>query len=202
MRLHLKTENDLTRDLIPTPSQTVGPYFQIGMSGGREIPRIAGASVSGERVKLVCTIFDRDGARLDDAMIEIWQANAGGKYDHPTDKQAKPVDPAFRGFGRLCSNSEGICVFETIKPGCVPGPGKTLQAPHLEVSVFARGVLKRLATRIYFAGDSANDEDPVLALVPKARRNTLMAQPIAGEPGAWRFDVHLSGSRETVFFDV
>jgi protocatechuate 3,4-dioxygenase alpha subunit len=172
------------------------------MSGAREIPRIAGSGVRGERMKLVCTIFDRYGARLDDAMIEIWQANADGKYNHPADKQAKPIDPAFLGFGRVSSNSEGVCVLETIKPGRVPGRGNTLQAPHLEVSVFARGVLKRLATRIYFAGDPANDEDPVLAVVPKARRNTLMAQPVEGESGVWRFDVHLSGSRETVFFDV
>ncbi len=202
----MKTGNNRERDLVPTPSQTVGPYFQIGMSGSREIPRIAGADARGERVKLVCTVFDRDGARLDDAMIEIWQANADGKYNHPADRRPMPVDPAFLGFGRVSSNSEGICVFETIKPGRVPGPGNVLQAPHLEVSVLARGVLKRLATRIYFAGDPANDEDPVLALVPKSRRHTLMAQPIAsprgGEPGAWRFDVHLSGSRETVFFDV
>jgi protocatechuate 3,4-dioxygenase alpha subunit len=198
----LKTRSKNRGDLVPTPSQTVGPYFQIAMSGAREIPRIAAQGVPGERVKVVCTVFDRDGATLGDAMIEIWQANSGGKYNHPADKQTKPVDPAFVGFGRVSSNSEGICAFETIKPGRVPGPGKTMQAPHLEVSVFARGVLKRLATRIYFAGDPANDEDPVLALVPKARRNTLMAQPIADEPGAWRFDVHLSGSRETVFFDV
>lgn len=187
---------------MPTPSQTVGPYFQIGMSGAREIPRIAGSGARGERVKLMCTIFDGEGARLDDAMIEIWQANSEGKYNHPADQQGKRVNAAFIGFGRVTSNGEGLCVFETIKPGRVPGPGKTLQAPHLEVSVFARGVLKRLATRIYFAGDPANDGDPVLALVPTARRQTLLAQPIAGEPGAWRFDVHLSGHRETVFFDV
>ena len=187
---------------MPTPSQTVGPYFQIGMSGAREIPQIAAPGVRGERVKLVCAIFDRDGAALDDAMIEIWQANADGKYNHPADRQNKPVDPVFLGLGRVLSNSEGICVFETIKPGRVPGRGNALQAPHLEVSVLARGVLKRLATRIYFAGDPANNEDPVLALVPKARRSTLMAQPLESESGAWRFDVHLSGSRETVFFDV
>jgi protocatechuate 3,4-dioxygenase alpha subunit len=198
----LKTSGKNKRDLVPTPSQTVGPFFQVGISGSREIPCIAGPGVRGERVKLVCKIFDRDGVALDDAMIEIWQANADGKYNHPADKQAKTVDPGFIGLGRVSSNSEGICVFETIKPGPVPGPGKSFQAPHLEVSVFARGVLKRLATRIYFAGDPANDQDSVLALVPKARRNTLMAEPIASEPGAWRFDVHLSGSRETVFFDV
>jgi protocatechuate 3,4-dioxygenase, alpha subunit len=198
----LKTGAKEKADLVPIPSQTVGPYFQIGMSGSRAIPQIAGPAVRGERVKLVCTVFDGAGSTLDDAMIEIWQANADGKYDHPADRQAKPVDPAFRGLGRLSSNSEGICVFETIKPGRVPTNTKSLQAPHLEVSVFARGVLKRLATRIYFAGDPANGEDPVLALVPKARRNTLMAQPMSEEPGAWHFDVHLSGPRETVFFDV
>ncbi|MDE3109136.1 MAG: protocatechuate 3,4-dioxygenase subunit alpha [Acidobacteriota bacterium] len=176
------------------------------MSGAREIPRIAAPGASGERVKLICTIFDRDGVRIDDAMIEIWQANADGKYNHSAGRQSKGVDAAVLGFGRVSSNSEGICVFETIKPGRVPGRDGGLQAPHLEVSVFARGVLKRLATRIYFAGEPANEEDPVLALVPKARRNTLMAEPVAsstgGEPGAWRFDVHLAGRRETVFFDV
>lgn len=198
----MKTNAKPKKDLVPTPSQTVGPYFQIGMSGAREIPRIVAPGLRGERIKLICAIFDRDGAALDDAMIEIWQADADGKYNHPADRQQKPVDPAFLGFGRVCSNSDGICVFETIKPGRVPGRGAALQAPHLEVSVLARGVLKRLATRIYFAGDPANDEDPVLALVPKARRGTLIAQPVAGESGAWRFDVHLSGKRETVFFDV
>jgi protocatechuate 3,4-dioxygenase, alpha subunit len=198
----LKTSAKKKEDLVPIPSQTVGPYFQIGMSGKRSIPQIAGPTVRGERLKVVCTVFDGAGSTLDDAMIEIWQANAEGKYNHPADRQAMPVDPVFRGFGRLSSNSEGICVFETIKPGRVPANAKSLQAPHLEVSVFARGVLKRLATRIYFAGDPANDEDQILGLVPKARRNTLMAQPISEEPGAWRFDVHLSGPRETVFFDV
>jgi protocatechuate 3,4-dioxygenase, alpha subunit len=198
----LKRNGNRKRDLVPTSSQTVGPYFQIGMSGSREIPCIAGAHVRGERVKLVCTVYDRDGATVDDAMIEIWQANADGKYNHPADKQWKSIDPNFLGFGRVATNSEGICVFETIKPGRVPGTGTSPQAPHLEVSVFARGVLKRLATRIYFAGDPSNDEDTVLALVPKGRRSTLIAQPIAAERGAWRFDVHIGGARETVFFDV
>ncbi|HVB88117.1 MAG TPA: protocatechuate 3,4-dioxygenase subunit alpha [Candidatus Dormibacteraeota bacterium] len=198
----MKRNGDRKRDLVPTPSQTVGPYFQIGMSGSREISCIAGHGVRGERVKLVCAVFDRDGATVDDAMIEIWQANSNGKYNHPADNQPKSVDPAFLGFGRVATNCEGICVFATIKPGRVPGPGKSMQAPHLEVSVFGRGVLKRLATRIYFAGDRANDEDEVLALVPKARRSTLMAQPIADEAGAWRFEVHIGGSQETVFCDV
>lgn len=164
--------------------------------------RIAPLSVRGERVKLICAVFDLNGAPVNDALVEIWQANADGKYKHPADTQKIAIDPAFSGFGRLPTNDEGICIFETIKPGRVPSNANVMQAPHLEVSVLARGVLKRLATRIYFSGDPANDEDPVLALVPNARRQTLMARPVAGQPGTWRFDVHLSGKAETVFFDV
>jgi protocatechuate 3,4-dioxygenase, alpha subunit len=188
--------------LVPIPSQTVGPYFQIGLTGSRWQGKIAGPNTRGERVKLTCTVFDGAGTPLSDALVEIWQANADGKYNHPADKQLKAIDPAFIGFGRQATNEDGVCEFETIKPGRVPGRGKTLQAPHLEVSVLARGLLKRLATRIYFGGDPANDECPVLALVPKARRVTLMAQRLSGEAGAWRFDVHLQGAKETVFFDV
>jgi protocatechuate 3,4-dioxygenase, alpha subunit len=189
-------------NLVPMPSQTVGPYFQIGLSGNRAIARIAAPGVTGERIKLTCTVFDGEGKTFGDAMIEIWQANAEGKYNHPDDTQAKPVDPAFVGFGRLVTNAEGKCAFETIKPGRVPGPSNNLQAPHLSVSVFARGLLRRLPTRVYFAGDPTNEHDPILALVPEERRNTLMAQPIPGERDAWRFDIHLCGQHETVFFDV
>lgn len=102
----------------------------------------------------------------------------------------------------MATSEDGSCIFETIRPGRVPGPGNTLQAPHLAVSVFARGILKRLATRIYFSGDPANAEDPVLALVPADRRETLMASLDGERPGTWKFDVHLCGERETVFFDV
>jgi len=189
-------------DLTPIPSQTVGPYFQIGMTDHHSIGKMAGPMAKGERVKLTVTVLDIEGKPVDDAMIEIWQANADGKYNHPDDKQDKPIDPAFRGFGRQGTNENGVCTFQTIRPGRVPGPDGTLQAPHLEVSVFARGLLMRLPTRIYFAGDPANDEDPILALVPKDRRGTLMAQPVRGESGGWRFTVNLGGDQETVFFDV
>ena len=135
-------------------------------------------------------------------MIELWQANAVGKYNHPHDPQAKAVDTHCRGFGRLATDGDGICVFETVKPGQVPGNHDALQAPHLNVSLFARGVLKRLATRIYFQGDPANQEDPILALVPIDRQATLMAHPDPTHPTDWRFDVHLCGEHETVFFDV
>jgi protocatechuate 3,4-dioxygenase alpha subunit len=135
-------------------------------------------------------------------MIELWQANAEGKYRHQEDQQAKPLDHAFCGFGRLATDANGTCVFATIKPGRVPGNGNILQAPHINVSVFARGVLKRLATRIYFAGDPANQGDAVLALAPAERRATLLARPDPKRADEWSFDVYLCGERETVFFDV
>jgi protocatechuate 3,4-dioxygenase alpha subunit len=189
-------------DYIPFPSQTVGPYFAIGLTTPSAVARIASTEVKGERVKLACTVIDGQDQPIPDAMIEIWQANAAGKYNHPDDTQEKPVDPNFLGHGRLGTDDQGMCSFETVRPGRVPGPNGTLQAPHLEVSIFARGLLKRLATRIYFAGDPANGEDPILALVPEGRRETLLAQPVAGQAGAWHCEFHLSGENETVFFDV
>ncbi len=189
-------------DLVPAPSQTVGPFYHLGLTTTAAVGCLVGPDTKGERVKLICTVLDGDGMLVNDAMIEIWQANATGKYSHPEDTQEKPLDPAFRGFGRLATDESGMCVFETVKPGRVPGSGGTLQAPHLNLSVFARGVLKRLATRVYFAGDAANPEDPVLALVPEERRDTLMAHLDPQHPGAWRFDIHLCGEQETVFFDV
>ena len=152
-------------DLVPIPSQTVGPYFRISLMGPRAVKQIAGPQVKGERVKIICKVLDGEGAPVNDALIEIWQANADGKYNHPDHKQERPIDEEFLGFGRQGTDEEGSCEFETIKPGRVPGKGGVLQAPHLMVSVFARGVMRRLPTRIYFAGDPANGKDPVLALV-------------------------------------
>lgn len=189
-------------DLIPTASQTVGPFFQIGLTGPGSISRMAGPGAKGERVKLICRVFDGEGNPIPDAMLELWQANADGKYNHPDDAQDKPIDPEFLGHGRSGTDQDGVCDFETIKPGRVPSGNHSLQAPHLNVSVLARGVLKRLATRIYFLGDPANSEDPVLRLVPEDRRNSLMARPDPNQPGTWRVDFHLSGDQETVFFDV
>jgi protocatechuate 3,4-dioxygenase, alpha subunit len=191
------------KDLVPIPSQTVGPYFAICLDEGPCcVQTIAPAGVRGERVKLLCTVFDREGEPVSDTLVEIWQANADGKYNHPSDRQPKPLDHRFLGFGRQVTNEKGVCTFETIKPGRVPGRGATQQAPHLAVAVFARGILKQLVTRIYFAGDEANTECPVLALVPKTRRGTLLAEPVRGQPGSWRHEIHLSGAQETVFFDI
>jgi protocatechuate 3,4-dioxygenase, alpha subunit len=189
-------------ELIPTGSQTVGPFFHLGCSDPFSVPVIAGPLVEGQHIKLICTLYDGEGTLLPDAMIEIWQANAEGKYNHPEDTQDKKVDPDFRGFGRLASDKNGCCEFETIKPGRVPCWTNVAQAPHLEISVFARGVLKRLVTRAYFTGDAANSEDPVLALVPADRRDTLMARPDPDRPRTWRFEIHLAGDKETVFFDI
>ena len=185
-----------------TPSQTVGPYFHLGLTQTHSIGSIGAAGANGERVNLIITVLDGDGVPVNDAVIEIWQANAEGKYNHPEDVQEKAVDPAWQGFGRIGTDPNGVCVFETIKPGRVPGPQNSLQAPHVNVSVFARGLLKRAPTRVYFDGDPANARDPILALVPAERRDTLLAHQDASQPGTWRFDVHLCGERETVFFDI
>ena len=190
-------------DLAPTPSQTVGPFFHFCLTTEKTcVGSIAGPQAKGERVLLTVRVLDGDGVGLNDAMIEIWQANADGKYNHADDAQQKTVDSSFLGFGRLGTAEDGSCNFETIKPGRVPGPGNILQAPHLNVAVFARGMLRQLFTRVYFAGDPANREDPVLALVPVERRETLVAHPDSARPGGWRFDIRLQGEDETVFFDV
>ena len=143
-------------------------------------------------------LLDGDGAAVPDGMLEIWQANAEGRYSHPDDTQAKPLDPAFFGFGRVHTDKEGRFRFETIKPGRVPGPGNTLQAPHIAVSVLMRGQLRRLVTRIYFADEASNVEDPILALVDDpARRRTLVATREVGSPPRYRFDIVLRGRAAT-----
>jgi protocatechuate 3,4-dioxygenase, alpha subunit len=192
----------LSDELIPTASQTVGPFFHLGCTTTHAVSCLASSGAAGQHLRLILRVLDGDGAPVADAMIELWQANAAGKYNHPDDPQAKAVDPECRGFGRLGTDRDGICVFETVKPGQVPGYDSTMQAPHLNVSVFARGVQKRLATRIYFAGDPANQKDPILALVPPERRDTLLANVDPSHPTDWRFEVQLGGEQETVFFDV
>lgn len=190
-------------DLALTPSQTVGPFFHFSLTTEKCCVRcIAGPSVKGERVLLTVRVLDGSGEPVPDAMVEIWQANSEGKYNHPDDRQAKTIELGFLGFGRMGTGENGNCEFETIKPGRVPGPKDVAQAPHLNVAVFGRGMLKQLYTRIYFAGDPANHEDAVLALVPDERRNTLMAHPDSARSGGWHFDLRLQGEDETVFFDV
>ena len=186
--------------LYATAQQTVGPYLHIGLTW-LNTDRIAPAGVAGERFTIQGRLLDGDGMGVSDGMIEIWQANAQGKYAHPEDKQKKPLEPGFRGFGRIPTNSKGAFRFSTIKPGSIPGPDGKAQAPHLVVSVFMRGQLKHLATRIYFPGEPANARDPLLGLVLPARRGTLVAKKVAGRKGVLEWNVILQGKDETVFFD-
>ncbi len=185
--------------LLTTPSQTVGPYVRIGFERNR-IEELAPPGVGGERITLTGRVTDGDGKPVNDAVVEIWQANAAGKYAHPEDAQDKAIDASFRGFGRSLTDAEGAFRFATIKPGRVPAPDGSLQAPHIAVTVFMRGLLKHLVTRVYFADDSANADDCVLKLVPPERRATLVATRGAGK-SAFEWNVRLQGKDETVFFD-
>lgn len=183
-----------------TPSQTVGPYFAIGLpwSGG-EI--LAGPQTLGQQIEIRGRVSDGDGLPVIDALVEIWQANAAGRYDHPDDRRTNAlVDPAFLGFGRCPTDPFGHYVFRTIRPGRVPAPDGSLQAPHLSVGVFARGLLKRASTRLYFEDAPENETDPILALVDETRRATLIARREPEEAPVYRFDIILQGAGETVFF--
>lgn len=181
-----------------TPSQTVGPFFHFGLPYEGDSNLIVG-DAQGQRIIVEGRVTDGAGEAIPDVMIEIWQANAAGKYDHPEDTQDKPVDEGFHGFGRCATDNDGVFRFQTVKPGAVPGPGNSLQAPHLVTFVFGRGMLKQLLTRIYFEDEAHNNHDPVLALVPEARRNTLVARKI--NPSTYRLDIVLQGEGETVFFE-
>ncbi len=188
--------------LLTTPSQTIGPFFHDALDR-RDWSDLTAAGPAGETLRIEGRILDGDGAPVTDALVEIWQANAAGRYDHPEDTQDRPLDPKFRGFGRTATDAQGFYRFTTIRPGRVPGRGNTLQAPHISVSIFARGLLKRLATRLYFADEPSNEADPVLgAIDDPALRATLLATRSDGEPVVYRFDVILSGKGETVFFEV
>lgn len=208
-----------------TPWQTVGPYFHYSLPwkgcadliGNSDLgarpeltpdehfllnPPTERGAIAGQPVEIVGQVFDAGGAPVPDAMIEIWQANAAGRYNSPDDaRQAAALDADFIGFGRSATGEDGGFRFRTILPGRTPGPGNTLQAAHIAVGVFGRGLLKRLVTRLYFEGEAGQDEDPILALVPEARRASLIASRLAGSPATYRFDIHLQGEHETVFFD-
>src|ERR1700691_4767622 len=147
--------------LPATTSQTVGPYFDIGFEWLNR-DNLVGEGVSGERVTIQGRVVDGDGISVPDAVLEIWQANAHGKYDHPEDTQDKPLEPGFKGYGRVPTTADGMFRFATIKPGPVPGPNGKEQAPHVVVSVFMRGVLRRMVTRIYFPDDARNASDAIL----------------------------------------
>ena len=183
---------------LTTASQTVGPFVSIGFAQ-QKTDNLAVEGVSGERVTIRGRVLDGDGKPVIDACVETWQANAHGQYAHPDDVQGKTLNPAFRGFARALTNDNGAFQITTVKPGRVPGPAGVLQAPHLAVIVFMRGLLKHLHTRIYFPGGAGNADDPVLRLVPAERRNTLIARKVS--TGVIEWNVILQGDAETVFFD-
>ena len=193
--------------LKQSPSQTVGPYFAYGLTPeqyGYDFKAVAGnrladETIEGERIRILGRVLDGAGNAVDDAMVEIWQADAQGRYAHPADPRGSNL--AFRGFGRCGTGTgpERRFIFETVKPGAVEG-----QAPHITMCIMARGMLSHAFTRIYFSDEAeANAADAVLATVPEARRATLIAGREDSQAGAiYRFDVHLQGDQETVFFDL
>ena len=185
-----------------TPSQTVGPFFHDALLDEDRTRLVPDGHVGA--VRLRGRVYDGAGEPLPDAMVEVWQADSGGLYHHPADTREGVRDQDFTGFGRCGTDVDGAFEFVTVKPGPVPGPDGVQQAPHILVSVFARGLLRRLVTRIYFPDEEeANAADPVLLAIEEQRRQTLIA---AAEEEALCFDLRLQdgpgGEPETVFFDV
>jgi protocatechuate 3,4-dioxygenase, alpha subunit len=188
--------SDRPERLTPSASQTVGPFFHFALGPDATQGCLVSPDTEGERIRLRIRVLDGDGAAVPDALIEIYQADAAGAY-------ARPGHPSrFSGFGRLPTGSDGACEFQTIRPGAVDDGRAGRQAPHVNVCILARGLLRHLFTRIYFDGDPALDSDPLLALVPAERRRTLTARAAGADAAVWEFDVRLQGQDETVFFDV
>jgi protocatechuate 3,4-dioxygenase, alpha subunit len=211
---------------VQTPWQTTGPFLHFGLpwkgaadlAGDSDLgsrPDLVApghdygithydghrARAKGERIELTGQVWDNTGAPILDGLIEIWQANAAGRYASPDDpRHDVPVDEFFTGYGRCALDKQGVFRFRTIRPGRVPGPGNSLQAPHIALGVIGPGFLKRLSTRIYFADAQENEEDPILALVPEKRRHTLLAR--RDSANVYRLDIRLGGADETVFFDI
>ncbi|HEY6360408.1 MAG TPA: protocatechuate 3,4-dioxygenase subunit alpha [Vicinamibacterales bacterium] len=182
-----------------SPFQTVGPFFEV-MLRSRAPLQMVGPGTRGERVAIEGVLADGAGNPIPDALVEIWQADAAGRYAHPADPQHAAADPSFHGYGWRHTVDNGRFSFDTIKPGAVAGPAGRIQAPHILVSVMARGILTRFLTRLYFEDEPANDRDPILALVPAARRHTLIAR--RADDDHYIFDIRIQGPGETVFFDL
>jgi protocatechuate 3,4-dioxygenase alpha subunit len=184
-----------------TPFSTVGPFFKVMLLDRPEgSDTLVTPDTRGQRITVEGRLTDGAGRPVLDGLIEIWQADAEGCYRHPEDRRHAAADPAFTGFGRVSTGVDGTYAFHTIRPGAVAGPDGGTQAPHMLVSVLARGIMTRCWTRLYFEDEALNATDRILALVPEARRDTLLARPTAD--GHYRFDVVLQGDRETVFFDA
>jgi protocatechuate 3,4-dioxygenase, alpha subunit len=200
-----------------TPSQTVGPFFAYGLApnsrcqwdpnGHYSWKQTVGADLvtpdaTGQKIRIEGCITDGDGKAINDAMIEIWQADSQGRYAHARGEKPRP-NAKFTGFGRSATDKDGVFSFDTVKPGAVAGPSDKPQAPHIVVCIFSRGMLRQVYTRLYFSDEAANGADAILNLVPADRRGTLIAHK---QPGGviplYRFDIRVQGNNETVFFDI
>ena len=201
-----------------TPSQTVGPFFAYGLAPHSRCDwkpdqrydwkETVGADLvtpdaTGTRIRIEGRVLDGDGLPINDAMLEIWQADAQGRYAHPRDNRARP-NTRFKGFGRSATDKSGAYSFDTVKPGPVPGPNDARQAPHIVFCIYSRGMLRQIYTRLYFSDEAAaNGSDSILMLVPGDRRGTLIAhKETGGELPVYRFDIRVQGENETVFFDI
>jgi protocatechuate 3,4-dioxygenase, alpha subunit len=185
---------------VPTASQTVGPFFSIGLAGmcrAEFAPHMA----SGARVTVRGRVIDGDGRPVPDAVLEIWHAAGDGNYGARSEADKNAAGGIPPGFGRIATNDEGEFRFTTRRPGAIREPDGKVQAPHLAVVLFMRGLLRHLVTRIYFSGERANAADPVLQLVPAERRATLLALS-SDVPDEFVWDIRLQGERETVFFEA
>jgi protocatechuate 3,4-dioxygenase alpha subunit len=172
-----------------TASQTVGPFFSIGLAALYRIALFESENATG-LISVQGRLLDGANEPISDALLELWQANPSGHY---------AMDPGGPGFGRVPTDAAGAFAFQTLIPGRVPGPGGALQAPHISVCIFMRGLLRPARTRLYFPADPSHTDDAVLGLVPAARRSTLIAR--AAGPNALLWDVHMQGEAETVFFE-
>lgn len=185
-----------------TPSQTIGPFFHDALIRS-EFSRLDPEGVAGEPVTLSGRVLDGRGGAVTDAMIEVWQADGAGRYRHPIDPRSGEVARSFVGFGRVATGDDGVYVAHTVMPGRVAGRDGSVQAPHLNLQIFGRGLMRALATRVYFAGIPENEDDAVLSSVPAARRSTLVARRAVDHSASrYVFDIVLQGDDETVFFDI
>ena len=187
-----------------TSSQTVGPFFGPALLREDAIRNVlTQPETSGERIRIEGRVLDGDGMPVPDAMVEIWQANAHGRYNHSADQGHALLEPSFLGFGRSGTEEDGCYWFETIKPGRVPFYHEQFQAPHICVTIFSRGLLNHLVTRLYFEDEQTNAEDPILLRVPDERRSTLLARRGNREGMVvYRFDIVMQGAGETAFFNL
>ena len=184
---------------LPTPYQTVGPYFKIGLEALYRSD-LTGPNTPGQVIEIAGSVIDADGVPVPDSVLEFWQADGDGRY--PDQPQRKPFEGSFVGFGRVPTNEHGQFRFRTIKPGAVQAGAVARQAPHILVSVFMRGLHHRLVTRIYFSDEGGNADDPVLRSVEERRRDSLVAKKDPSQPGRYEWNVFLQGDNETVFFDL